>query len=180
MQGISSVPPTFDDPFKDASDGARDHIINHLGSKLDRLVTIVDRDQNKVDVRAQQTVGSALTSASGLNRAVTAALKATYDPPGGLRPEGPRHDNDYVEIQDIRIAPTHQELVSDIPPFLPANFYDAPHPHPPDSMERLLDIQFRLLREELKYVFLQIRLLVSQSLTDLFLCIVPPCGHPSN
>ncbi|KAG9092170.1 hypothetical protein FS749_015949 [Ceratobasidium sp. UAMH 11750] len=34
-------------------------------------------------------------------------------------------------------------------PYLPPNFPEAPHFHPQQSVERLLDIQFRLLREEL-------------------------------
>ncbi|KAI6021428.1 hypothetical protein BKA83DRAFT_166314 [Pisolithus microcarpus] len=46
-------------------------------------------------------------------------------------------------------APTHEELMCPIEPFLPATLYDAPHPASAESMERLLDIQFRLLREEL-------------------------------
>lgn len=78
-----------------------------------------------------------------------AALHNAYEGPGSLRPEGPRHDNDFVDINDIRIAPTHNELISRISPYLPANIHAAPHPYSPESMERLLDIQFRLLREEL-------------------------------
>lgn len=81
-----------------------------------------------------------------------AALHTTYVAPGELREEGPRHDNDYVDIEGIRIAPTHEELVCRLPPFLPANIYGAPHPLPSESPERLLDTQFRLLREELTCV----------------------------
>ena len=78
-----------------------------------------------------------------------AALHNAYEGPGAARPEGPRHDNDYINIADIQIAPTHAELTSPLHPFLPANLFGAPHPLPPESMEQLLDIQFRLLREEL-------------------------------
>lgn len=83
---------------------------------------------------------------------IISALRITYDGPGELSREGKRHDNDFIDIQDIRIAPTREELLSRAIPFLPANIYDAPHPLPQDSMERILDIQFRLLREELTYV----------------------------
>lgn len=72
-----------------------------------------------------------------------------YDGPGELREKGPRHDNDLVLIKDIRIAPTHQELMCEDDPYLPPNFPGAPHFLEPTSVERLLDIQFRLLREEL-------------------------------
>lgn len=76
-------------------------------------------------------------------------LKYTYDPPGELRTEGYRHDNDYVDISQVRIAPTHEELLCPHPPYLPVFLPDAPHHLPEHSMERHLDIQFRLLREEL-------------------------------
>jgi hypothetical protein len=90
--------------------------------------------------------------------------------PGALREGGPRHDNDHVYIEDICIIPTHQELVgalyslSDIvshdcliklcksPPYLPANIFGAPHLFAESSMERLLDVQYRLYREELMSV----------------------------
>ena len=69
--------------------------------------------------------------------------------PGDERREGPRHDNDFVEIAQIQIAPTNGELVCRIPPYLPYNVPNAPHTYAADSIQRLLDIQFRLLREEL-------------------------------
>ena len=76
-------------------------------------------------------------------------LEAYYSGPGELREEGPRHDNDFVNIQDIKVAPTDNELLCRLRPFLPANIPNAPHPLPANSMSRLMDIQFRLLREEL-------------------------------
>jgi hypothetical protein len=153
IEGVSSTPPGFDDPFKNAAPAARDHIITHLRSKIDRLVSIVDREQTKLDRSLQggRQVTSFVTN-TGSNEGIIAALQTTYDGPGEDRRDGPRHDNDHRDIEKIRIAPTHEELISRIPPFLPANLYDAPHPLPADSMERLLDIQFRLLREELTYV----------------------------
>ena len=151
--GISAVPAIFDDPFKDVSAEARDHVIHHLKGKVIRMITIVDREQGKLDRASQKTSSASLLRGSNLsNEGIIAALRTTYDGPGTDRPEGPRHDNDHLEIDQIRIAPTHEELISRIPPFLPSNFYGAPHPLPPDSMQRLLDIQFRLLREELTCV----------------------------
>lgn len=116
-------------------------------------MSIVDREQTKLNRSLQGglRVNSLVTNA-GSNEGIIAALQTNYDGPGEDRQDGPRHDNDHREIDKIRIAPTHQELISRIPPFLPANLYDAPHPLPAESMERLLDIQFRLLREELTYV----------------------------
>jgi hypothetical protein len=65
---------------------------------------------------------------------------------------------DFVDIASIRVAPTSQELSCRLEGFLPANLYDAPHPLPAGSMERLLDIQFRLLREELTCVVRKVQL----------------------
>jgi hypothetical protein len=76
-------------------------------------------------------------------------LEIHYDPAGHLRAVGPRHDNDFEDIQTIVIPPTQDEMLSPSAPFLPANIPGAPHHLPAESMERLLDIQFRLLREEL-------------------------------
>ncbi len=66
--------------------------------------------------------------------------------------KGPRHDNDFVDFRIIEVSPTDNELSCALSPFLPANVPNAPHPFPSNSMERLLDIQFRLLREELMCV----------------------------
>lgn len=151
LTGISSNPPTFDDPFKAAAPGAKEHIGRHLQGKIDRVVAIVHREHSKLErslrPQSSETVARHDRSREGL----VAALLNSYVGPGEERPEGPRHDNDFIDIDKIRIAPTHEELICRIEPFLPANFYEAPHPLPAESMERLLDIQFRLLREELTY-----------------------------
>lgn len=76
------------------------------------------------------------------------ALLASYIPPGHLRPNGPRHNNDHADIREITVEPSEAELISTITPYLPANIPEAPHHLRTGSMERLLDIQFRLLREE--------------------------------
>lgn len=150
IEAVSSTPPGFDDPLKNATVAVRDHFITHLKSKVDRLLSIVDREQTKLNRSLQDGLPlTSLATNTGSNEGVIAALQINYDGPGEDRRDGPRHDNDHKDIDKIRIAPTHEELISRIPPFLPANLYDAPHPLPADSMERLLDIQFRLLREEL-------------------------------
>jgi hypothetical protein len=166
IEGISSSSPAFDDPFKNATTAARDHITSHLKSKVDRLLAIVDREQTKMDRSLQRhhSVANTFATHERSNEGILSALHTSYDGPGEDRRDGPRHDNDCLNIEEIRIAPTHQELISRVPPFLPANLYDAPHPLRSDSMERLLDIQFRLLREELTCVHL---VLVSVSDSDI-------------
>ena len=150
VQGIKETPPKFDDVFA-TNFAARDHIVEHLSSKVRSVVAIVDREQARIERHQRkdtQTILQPLAPQEGL----TAALKMTFDGPGELSPDGPRHDNDHIDIQSIRVAPTNEELICTREPFLPGNYFNAPHELPASSMERLLDIQFRLLREELTYV----------------------------
>src|SRR5690606_14350 len=41
------------------------------------------------------------------------------DPPGILSALGPRHDNDFAEVEKILILPTSEEILADRSPFLP-------------------------------------------------------------
>ena len=144
---LSATPPTFDDPVLEKSQ-ARDFVITYVQDKVKKLMTIIEREEKK-KARLSQKLDE--PTPRGVNEGVVSALKILYadQGPGDLRPDGPRHDNDFTDIQDIRIAPTQDELINSFKPYLPANFFEAPHHLPSDSMERLLDIQFRLLREEL-------------------------------
>jgi hypothetical protein len=70
------------------------------------------------------------------------------DPPGELSRDGKRHDNDFKKISEISIIPTKEEILCDRQSFLPSSFPNTPH-FLPDGMARLLDTQFRLLREDM-------------------------------
>ncbi|KAI6041108.1 hypothetical protein EDC04DRAFT_2566184 [Pisolithus marmoratus] len=146
-EGVRASPPAFDDPFHNMASDIMDLLINLLRERVVTLKAIVDRELDKQtnSWKIKPTVRPAVHANEGL----VAALRSSYDPPGEMRQEGPRHDNDHVDISNIRIAPTHEELMCPTEPFLPATLYEAPHPASAESMERLLDIQFRLLREEL-------------------------------
>ncbi|EPQ57199.1 P-loop containing nucleoside triphosphate hydrolase protein [Gloeophyllum trabeum ATCC 11539] len=150
MQGVSAAPPSFDDAASQWTPVMRETILDHLRTKVNPLIAIVDREQAKMDRRTRQQ-GASFASSAGVDfdEAIVAALLNAYEGPGEERAGGPRHDNDFVDTDRIRTVPTHDELACRIPPFLPANIYGAPHPFPAESMQRLLDIQFRLLREEL-------------------------------
>jgi hypothetical protein len=50
VAGVTAAPPTFNDSsFTAAPQQAQQHLIRHLKSRIDRLVSIVDREQKKVD-----------------------------------------------------------------------------------------------------------------------------------
>jgi len=67
------------------------------------------------------------------------------DLPGHLSAQGPRHDNDHVEIQNIQILPTSEEIQSQRQEYLPPA--DVSISRLP-GLRGLLDRQFRLLRED--------------------------------
>lgn len=70
-----------------------------------------------------------------------------HDGPGHLSRSGPRHDNDQISIKDIKILPTTDEILCQRGPYMPSNHTYAHH-RLPCGQDRLLDVQFRLLRYE--------------------------------
>ncbi|CAI5492240.1 unnamed protein product, partial [Closterium sp. Naga37s-1] len=76
--------------------------------------------------------------------------KQAVDGPGELSLAGhPRHDNDHADISAISVAPTMEEVLCDVPPYLPRNNVEERHHLPAGSVGRHVDIQFRLLRHDL-------------------------------
>ncbi|TFK23669.1 P-loop containing nucleoside triphosphate hydrolase protein [Coprinopsis marcescibilis] len=145
---ISKPVPTFQDALN-AKAEAREVLLRLLSDKVDRLLSIVDREQTKYDIIKTKLDRMGKSVRQPSTEGLLSALETLYEGPGELRPEGARHDNDFCSINDIRIAPTHAELTCAVPPYLPVNLYNAPHHLPLSGMERLQDVQFRLLREEL-------------------------------
>ncbi|KAI0835276.1 hypothetical protein F5Y06DRAFT_289184 [Hypoxylon sp. FL0890] len=98
-------------------------------------------------LRRRLGVGDALAEAKAVKKgAVTRAeFVMQRDLPGRLSADGPRHDNDYENICDIRILPTYQEITSTRSEYLPTT--DPSSFHLPGIQGRL-DREFRLLRED--------------------------------
>ncbi|RHZ83153.1 hypothetical protein Glove_99g360 [Diversispora epigaea] len=82
-----------------------------------------------------------------------ADLVRTHDPPGENSNEGPRHDNDFAEISKISIIPTTDEILCKREPYLPVISGSDKLHHLPKGAARLLDRQFRLLREDMLNTF---------------------------
>lgn len=138
--------PQFDDECGGYDEDQKELVISNIQRDRDRALRMARRGQIVVANRENH-----LQQRSFMTEGLLSSLQRNcdYDGPGELRELGPRHDNDHVAIGMIRVAPTHTELFCEDDPFLPGNFFEAPHFHEPQSIERLLDIQFRLLREEL-------------------------------
>ncbi|KAF5371454.1 hypothetical protein D9757_009973 [Collybiopsis confluens] len=145
-EAISRRPPAFEDNL---DEGLRSLTVGQIAESIGRLQEIIRRVHTAAQSRRRNGVPKATISDSDRKQALLTRLRQSYDPPGDLRNGGPRHNNDSVEISNVRIVPTHEELLCPTPAYLPINLPEAPHHCRPESMEKVLDIQFRLLREEL-------------------------------
>ena len=145
--GVSSIPPTFQDPVTSDRETC-ELTIRTLGDTIERLHTIIGREHHTTESKRVITKRAALSDREK-TQALLTRLEQVYDPPGELRPDGPRHDNDFADILQVRICPTSDELMCPVPPYLPVTVPGASHHLPAGSMERHLDTQFRLLREDL-------------------------------
>ncbi|KZT03360.1 uncharacterized protein LAESUDRAFT_366011 [Laetiporus sulphureus 93-53] len=148
LEDISASPARFDDPIIGSVPSVRRLTVKQLEEDISRLEAIVQRESDSAE-RSRHRSAMPKLSPAQKRQALISQLSQTYNPPGALRQGGARHDNDFDNISEIRIAPTHAEILCPVAPYLPIFVPDAPHHLPVDSMERHLDIQFRLLREEL-------------------------------
>jgi hypothetical protein len=139
--------PEFADPPAGLDASERLFVVGNIKKDISTLVEIAARIEGCTPRQIQSP--NTGTKGKGTTLALIATVAMTYVGPGDIRPDGPRHDNDFRDIQNIKIAPTHDELTSPYNPYLPANLPGVQHHLPLDSMERLVDIHFRLLREEL-------------------------------
>ncbi|KAL2002422.1 hypothetical protein VTN02DRAFT_6800 [Thermoascus thermophilus] len=69
------------------------------------------------------------------------------DGPGSLSSAGVRHDNDFVNVRDIRILPTTDEILSLRAPYMPYKRFNKPH-FLERGPERIIDTLFRQLRHD--------------------------------
>ncbi|KAE8266401.1 hypothetical protein A4X09_0g5950 [Tilletia walkeri] len=132
---------------------ARERWVNFIKkSLLEKIIKIqntLEFAHSSATIRPLQTGPSSTARTVSVGEGQLQMLINDFDPPGLLRALGPRHDNDSVLIRDIVVHPTSQEIASTQAPYLPFNFIGAPHHLRSGSPEQLLDIHFRLLREEL-------------------------------
>jgi hypothetical protein len=164
--------PAFADSIVQSTPAVRSLTLAELEKDVSRLRLITNREHGHTE-RMRRPVAPSGVTASQMQQAFISRLAHTYEPPGTLRDGGPRHDNDSTDICDIRIAPTDEELLCPIAPYLPVFLPMAPHHLPENSMQRHLDIQFRLLREEMMYAAISVLLSIYADL----LVKVPPSDN---
>ncbi|KIO17982.1 hypothetical protein M407DRAFT_32349 [Tulasnella calospora MUT 4182] len=145
---VCASPPRFTDPISGWTSSGKAFAIERMKKAIDTLFEVVERAEGST-LRRPQLGPEVVTRDSG-TQALLDGLQMTYDGPGVHHEGGvPRHDNDKEDVSQIEVVPTHAELTCPVGPYLPANLPGAFHHLPASSMERLVDIQFRLLREEL-------------------------------
>ena len=104
--------------------------------------------QSLARIRRRLNIGSSLPIApiqSTPQNPLSTAFELSPDLPGNLSNDGARHDNDHACIADIQILPTAQEIASPRQEYLPLINSTQHHL---SGVSRLLDRQFRLLRED--------------------------------
>jgi hypothetical protein len=100
-------------------------------------------------MRLRLGLGERISVAENKQKAVASRPKPKFelevDQPGNHSEFGPRHDNDYEDIENIQILPTMEEILSDRAEYLPQTDPDTWHL---TGLAGLFDRQFRLLRED--------------------------------
>ncbi|TDZ35092.1 NFX1-type zinc finger-containing protein 1 [Colletotrichum spinosum] len=98
-------------------------------------------------VRRRLGIGQSLPEASrtATSTGAMAEFILDQDLPGALSRRGRRHDNDHSSIVDIKLMPTHQEIMSTRDEYLPTMNSSQHHLQ---GLPGLLDRHFRLLRED--------------------------------
>ncbi|GAA5879581.1 hypothetical protein JCM16303_003260 [Sporobolomyces ruberrimus] len=107
-EAVSSDSTSFNDVDRYMNPRQRGFVLEGVRQSITMALKVVERTQVVPFVATvPQSVSTNLLSAAAL-----AALKRLFEPPGALRTSGPRHDNDNASIKEIRILPTHQELLA--------------------------------------------------------------------
>ncbi|KAF9309324.1 hypothetical protein BG003_009881, partial [Podila horticola] len=134
--------------FEISNGAERDQYINKIMAKeIHRLQRIVS--DAECTIVPYLAAAAANTSTQLADEPIMTPLHDPFDSPGARFASGQRHDNDHVEISEINIFPTQQELTCSRTPFLPSNgVLEAPHSLP-DGWKRQVDTHFRLYREDM-------------------------------
>lgn len=112
------------------------------------LFVQAERDVQKVLEESKKDTLFRLSDRLALSLQLEEEVPLEEEPgPGEAHPDGPRHDNDHACYRDISVLPTEQETMCNVNPYLPPGLQGSRHVS--HHVERYLDIQFRLLREEL-------------------------------
>ena len=110
---------------------------------------VADMELRKVEQRLQIAETIPFAEQLQVNTTKDYTSPPQIDLPGDRSQYGHRHDNDKANIAEIRILPTPQEIMAtNRTEYLPWRDYNSHVHHLPPGIDRILDTQFRLLRED--------------------------------
>lgn len=109
----------------------------------DRIATL----RRMVELSAARLTAATDLSNGQSGSAASTAPRPSYAFPIELELPAGRHDNDHLDIGQINIYPTVDEVLSTRDDFLPSTDFRQPHFHD-DPVQRYLDTHFRLLRHD--------------------------------
>lgn len=91
IKSVESDSSSFDNPFKDLSRAAQDHVTSQLRLKVDRVLAIVKRDEDAAErnrSKTQRDAASQSVKSGNTSEGIIAALRHTYEGPGVERSQG--------------------------------------------------------------------------------------------
>eukprot|EP00210_Caulerpa_lentillifera_P007100 g6793.t1 len=133
------------------------HSVAQKSSRAEQVEKLAKALEDKA--KAQKQEAKAKAAAAVKKKAFS--IECYQVPPGRYRPGGPRHNNDSANIDSINVVPTEEEVLCEIPPYLPPNKAGTVAHLQKGSIEAHRDLHFRLLRHNLiadiKSVLLEFR-----------------------
>lgn len=146
--------------WEDTLPGILDHVHEYITQSSDtskqtqQLLRLIDRLNEFWSTRAKY-LKEPNTKKSPLPENVASEAEITafmHEGPGSFRRAGPRHDNDEADFRKIQVLPTQSEIACLHVPYLPfqsGRLAGASNQWMDDEVDRHLDMQFRLTREDM-------------------------------
>ncbi|PYI22896.1 hypothetical protein BO99DRAFT_377209 [Aspergillus violaceofuscus CBS 115571] len=127
-------------------------LIREVGSQVTETCSNADTDGLESRIEVMQSLIASANSRLYTPRAhegnAQKSGSALSSFPLDMQIPGGRHDNDLADISQVKILPTHGEIVSGNSEYLPSTNFLQPH-FLPDPLQRHIDSTFRLLRHDI-------------------------------
>ncbi|KAF2450310.1 NFX1-type zinc finger-containing protein 1 [Karstenula rhodostoma CBS 690.94] len=122
---------------------AIENFVQMISDKQSHTYTIVTRHSGEMRAVVDRANGLLVQEEEVQELLQPSAAPSSY--PRNINIPQDRHDNDKADISQMEIFPTREEIMADVPEFLPLADKDQPH-FIDDPAQRHVDTNFRLLR----------------------------------
>lgn len=123
-----------------------------LVDAIENVVDMISEEQSQTRTIVARSVGemrAVIDRANGLlaqeDEVLQPSVATSSSYPRSIEIPRDRHDNDKADVSQMEIFPTREEIMTDVPDFLPFADKDQPH-FLDDPVQRHIDTNFRLLR----------------------------------